>query len=159
MGSERNSHQPNQWLPEDTLPGFRDFMNQFYWECGQVADEVLRAIAVGLDLEDKAYLANKHSGENHHQRLLHYLPVPAEDLEKERASRCMAHTDWSTLTLLFQDDCGGLEVEDVPKPGTFIPAAPIKNAVVVNAGDVLQMWSNGTYHDLSGLYRELPGLT
>lgn len=159
MGSESNSYQLNQWLPEDTLPGFRGFMNQFYWECGRVADEVLRAIAVGLDLEDKAYLAKKRSGENHHQRLLHYLPIPAEDLEKERASRCMAHTDWSTLTLLFQDDCGGLEVEDVSKPGKFIPAAPINNAVVMNAGDALQMWSNGTYHVLSGLYRELPGLT
>lgn len=54
-------------------------------------------------------------------------------------------TDWSSVTLLFQDDCGGLEVEDVSQPGTFIPAAPIKNALVVNAGDVLQMWSNGTY--------------
>ncbi|ODM22704.1 hypothetical protein SI65_00293 [Aspergillus cristatus] len=142
MGSETNPHQPNQWLPEDTLPGFRDFMNQFYWECSRVADEVLRAIAIGLDLEDEAYLAKKHSGENHHQRLLHYLPIPAEGLEKERASRCMAHTNWSKLTLLFQDDCGGLEVEDVSNPGTFIPAEPIKNAVVVNAGDVLQMWSN-----------------
>lgn len=71
----------------------------------------------------------------------------------------MAHTDWSTLTLLFQDDCGRLEVGDVSNPGTFIPAEPIKNAVVVNAGDVLQIWSNGTCHVMSGLYRELADLT
>lgn len=82
-----------------------------------------------------------------------------EDLEKERTSHCMAHTDWSTLTLLFQDDCGGLEVEDVSNPGTFIPTESSKNAVVINARDILQMWSNGTYHIMSDLYRELAGLT
>lgn len=144
MGCESETSQPNRWLPEKTIPGFRDAMNQFHWECGRVADGVLRAIAVGLGLEDESYLAKKHASSNHHLRLLHYLPIPAEDLEKERASRCNAHTDWSSITLLFQDDCGGLEVEDVSKPGTFIPAEPIKNAIVVNAGDVLQMWSNGT---------------
>lgn len=87
MGSETNDIQPNQWLPEKALPGFQDSMNQFYWECSRVADEVLCALAVGLGL------VKKHSGQNHHLRLLHCLPVPAEDLEKERASRCMAHVD------------------------------------------------------------------
>lgn len=144
MGCESLASQPNQWLPEETIPGFRDTMNNMHRELGQIAQEVLRAIAVGLGQEDEHYLAKKHASSNHHLRLLHYLPIPAEDLEKERASRCMAHTDWSSITLLFQDDCGGLEVEDISKPGTFVPAEPIKNAVVVNAGDVLQMWSNGT---------------
>ena len=145
MGSEDNPRQPNQRVPEEILPGFQPFMNQFYWECSRISDEVLRALAVGLGLEDEAYLAKKHSGHNNHLRLLHYLPIPAGELEKERASRCMAHTDWNSITLLFQDECGGLEVEDVSQPGTFVPAAPIKNAIVVNAGDVVQMWSNGMF--------------
>ena len=144
MGCESVTSQRNRWLPEETVPGFRDTMTQFHRECGRIADGVLCAIAVGLGLEDENYLSKKHATSNHHLRLLHYLPIPAEDLEKERASRCMAHTDWSSITLLFQDDCGGLEVEDVSKPGKFVPVDPIKNAVVVNAGDVLQMWSNGT---------------
>lgn len=143
MGCESVTSQPNRWLPEKTLPGFRDTMNNLHQELGQIAQGVLRAIAVGLGLEDEDYLAKKHGAQNHHLRLLHYLPIPAEDLEKERASRCMAHTDWSTITLLFQDDCGGFEVEDISSSGTFISAEPINNAVVVNAGDVLQMWSNG----------------
>lgn len=78
-------------------------MHRFYWECGRVADEELRALAIGLDL-DETYLAKKHSGDNHHLRLLHYLPIPAEDLEKGRASRCMAkkrlvHSDASSSTV------------------------------------------------------------
>jgi isopenicillin N synthase-like dioxygenase len=45
--------------------------------------------------------------------------------------------------MLFQDDCGGLEVEDITAPGSYIPATPIKNAIVMNVGDLLQRWSNG----------------
>lgn len=37
-----------------------------------------------------------------------------------------AHTDLSSITLLFQDDYGGLEVEDVSCPGIFVPATPIQ---------------------------------
>ncbi|PWY95093.1 thymine dioxygenase [Aspergillus sclerotioniger CBS 115572] len=142
IGSENNTDQPNQWIPKETLPGFQAFMVRFYEECHKVGSEILRALATGLDLEDEYYLTKKHSGYNNQLRLLHYLPVPAEDLEKERTSRCPAHTDWSSITLLFQDDCGGLEVEDVSRPGTFAPANPLKNAIVMNVGDLLQRWSN-----------------
>ncbi|KAF3389357.1 DNA replication complex GINS protein psf1 [Penicillium rolfsii] len=142
IGSEENLAQPNQWIPEHTLPGFRAFMNRFYWEGFRAGSEILRALAVGLDLDDENYLLQKHSGHNNQLRLLHYPPVPADALEQHRAARCPAHTDWSSITLLLQDDCGGLEVEDVQNPGQFIPVAPIKNAIVMNVGDLLQRWSN-----------------
>lgn len=54
-----------------------------------------------------------------------------------------AHTDWSSMTMLFQDDCGGLEIEDPNVSGRFLPAEPIKGALVVNVGDLLMRWSNG----------------
>ncbi|KAJ5606126.1 Oxoglutarate/iron-dependent dioxygenase [Penicillium lagena] len=117
-------------------------MARFYWECFRVGGEILQALAIGLDLEDENYLLKKHSGHNNQLRLLHYPPIPAEALETERVARCPAHTDWSSITLLFQDDCGGLEVEDVASPGRFIPATPVKNAIVMNVGDLLQRWSN-----------------
>lgn len=141
IGSENNPTQPNQWIPEKSLPDFRTFMTQFYWECFRVGGEILQALAIGLDL-DENHLLLKHSGNNNQLRLLHYPPIPAEALESHRAARCPAHTDWSSITLLFQDDCGGLEVEDVNRPGSFVPATPIKNAIVMNVGDLLQRWSN-----------------
>lgn len=118
-------------------------MNKFYWEGNQVGNSVLRALAVGLNLDDESYLAKQHSGHENQIRLLHYMPIAAEEVEKEHATRCGAHTDWSSITMLFQDDCGGLEVEDISRPGTFVPAEPIKNAIVMNVGDLLQRWSNG----------------
>ncbi|KAA8644601.1 isopenicillin N synthase family dioxygenase [Aspergillus tanneri] len=142
IGSDENSEQPNQWIPDESLPGFREFMKKFYWECNRVGGDVLRALAVGLNLEDESYLAKKHTGHDNQVRLLHYLPIRAEEIEKGHATRCSAHSDWSSITMLFQDDCGGLEVEDISRPGTFVPAEPVKNAIVMNIGDLLMRWSN-----------------
>jgi isopenicillin N synthase-like dioxygenase len=58
-------------------------------------------------------------------------------------SRMQSHTDWSTLTLLFQDDCGGLQVEDPKSPGHFIDVPPVPDTLVMNVGDLLMRWSNG----------------
>lgn len=57
----------------------------------------------------------------------------------------LSHNYRSSLTMLFQDDTGGLEVEDVHKPGTFIAATPLKNALIMNVGDLLMRWSNGSF--------------
>jgi isopenicillin N synthase-like dioxygenase len=48
--------------------------------------------------------------------------------------------DYGTITLLFQDGNGGLEILS-PK-GEFVPATPIPDTIVVNAADLLQRWSN-----------------
>jgi isopenicillin N synthase-like dioxygenase len=145
MGSDKNGDQPNQWLPDEVLPGFRTFMTRFYWDCFSVASDIMRALAVGIGLEDEDHLLKKHSGHNNQLRLLHYPNVTAEALERQTVSRMPAHCDWSSITILFQDDCGGLEVEDPSQSGRFIPATPVKNAIVMNVGDMLKMWSNGYF--------------
>lgn len=54
-----------------------------------------------------------------------------------------AHSDWGTITMLFQDACGGLQVEDPNRPDHFVDAAPLEGALVMNVGDLLMRWSNG----------------
>jgi isopenicillin N synthase-like dioxygenase len=142
MGSDRDSEQPNVWIPDATLPGFREFMRQFYWDCFGVGGNILKAIALGLGLEED-HLLKIHSGHNNQLRLLHYPSILAEAVESQKMARMPPHTDWSSITMLFQDDCGGLEVEDIDHPLRFIPATPIKDAIVMNVGDLLQRWSNG----------------
>lgn len=120
-------------------------MLSFYWTCNETALNILGAISLGLGLEED-FLLKFHSGHNSQLRLLHYPPVPAEVLNSSFAERMPAHTDWGSITMLFQDDCGGLEVENPHEPGQFICARPEKNAIVMNIGDLLQRWSNGTIH-------------
>ena len=143
IGSQDDKLQPNVWLPENTLPGFRDFTLKFYWECHKIALSILRAMALGIGLDDLHFFEQFHSGNNCQLRLLHYPPVPAADIESKKVERMPAHSDWSTITMLFQDDCGGLEVEDPHAPGKFVPATPMPGACVMNVGDMLMRWSNG----------------
>jgi len=143
IGSENNAEQPNVWLPEETLPGFRERMSAFYWQCNEVAQVVLQTLALGVGSEDAEHLTGHHSGLNNQLRLLHYPPIAATELESGRAARMPAHSDWSSITLLFQDECGGLEVENPKRSGEFIPVAPVEGACVVNVGDLLMRWSNG----------------
>ena len=44
--------------------------------------------------------------------------------------------------MLYQDEIGGLEVKGVNN--TWTPANPIKDAVLMNAGDMLEMFTNGS---------------
>jgi len=71
------------------------------------------------------------------------MPVAASEIESGQKDSLGAHTDFGSITLLFQDDCGGLEVEVPDEPGTFIPATPVEGALVMNIGDIMMRWTNG----------------
>jgi isopenicillin N synthase-like dioxygenase len=143
IGSESNEEQPNVWLPDSILPGFRKFMTEFYWTCDAASKEILKAIGLGMGLQDPEFMIKFHSGHNNQLRLLHYPPIPAAALENKSSARMPAHSDWGSITMLFQDDCGGLEVENKHAPGEFVKVTPLKNAIVMNIGDLLMRWSNG----------------
>ncbi|KAF7292213.1 Thymine dioxygenase [Mycena indigotica] len=136
-----NDAMPNVWPPEEALPGFRAACDAFYARCYELEQNILRAIALGFRLPEDYFLAS-HPPQQNQLRLLHYPPVSQASLEEGTARRMVAHTDFITITLLFQDDVGGLEVEDPAQPGVYIAAQPIPGAVIVNAGDLLKRWSN-----------------
>lgn len=96
-----------------------------------------------MGLNDPEFVLKFHSGHNNQLRLLNYPPIPAAQLESKSSARMEAHSDWGSITMLFQDDCGGLEVENQHAPGEFIKVTPLKNAIVMNIGDLLMRWSNG----------------
>jgi len=61
-----------------------------------------------------------------------------------------AHTDFGGVTLLLQDEVGGLQVFDAPTMA-WIDVKPTPGASVVNLGSVMMRWSNDTY--VSNLHR------
>lgn len=142
-GRDDDPVMPNIWYPDGVLPGFKDACLDFFWACHDTEKQILKALALGFNLSED-YFLSFHTKPDNQLRLLHYPSVPASILENEKASRIPSHSDFCTLTILVQDDVGGLEVEDPHSPGTFVAVPPIPGSIVVNAGDFLMMWSNDT---------------
>lgn len=143
LGREDDERTPNIWFPEEVLPGFRNFFTKFFEICYEIELNLLRAIALGMSLPEN-FFQEYHTKKDNQIRLLHYPPVEAELLRNGSMERIAAHTDFGTMTLLFQDEVGGLEVEDIHEKGRFNPAPFIPGTIVVNIGDFLQRWSNDT---------------
>jgi isopenicillin N synthase-like dioxygenase len=74
-------------------------------------------------------------------RLVRYPPHPTHADANQLGAG--AHTDWGGITLLAQDNLGGLEVLTVE--GEWTAAAPIEGTFVVNLGDLMQRWTNDLY--------------
>ena len=85
-------------------------------------------------------------------RLLHYPPTANTELEQEDTGerwRCGSHTDWGSLTLLFQRvgedglECRRREDEGVEDDSArWVKVPPLENGITVNIGDMLKRWSD-----------------
>ncbi len=126
----------------------RDVCGAFYSQCLAAAHRVQRVFAAALGVEEE-FFVRRHTGENVTLRLLHYPPVPARSGRQMGAG---AHTDYGMLTLLFQDQVGGLEVRD--RGGVWQAVEPVPGHVVVNTGDLMEHWTNGRFR--STLHRVQP---
>jgi len=142
IGREGAEGLPNNWPSGDEeAVKFKHVMTSFHDECKQLHIEVMRAIAVGMGLECNYFDTYTDVGDNT-LRLLHYPPASKEVFKNKLQVRAGEHTDYGSITLLFQDDRGGLQVKS--PHGHFIDATPIPGSVVINAGDLLARWSNDT---------------
>jgi isopenicillin N synthase-like dioxygenase len=126
----------NQW-PED--PRYRKIFMAYYHAVYKLSKQLFSMLAQTLNLpaeffveflEDEVSLA----------RFLHYPPTPPT-----KESRGVgAHTDFGAMTLLWQDNVGGLQIHH-PITQCWIDVVPIKGAYVVNLGDMMQRWTGGEY--------------
>ncbi|KAL4882709.1 hypothetical protein BJY04DRAFT_38797 [Aspergillus karnatakaensis] len=159
QGPADDSLYPNIFPLPTTLPGFQPFMESFYTQCQDLHLSLLRAIALSLSQEETFFTAR--CGDNSSElRLNHYPAAEISDLQSGDMMRISSHTDFGTITLLFQDDVGGLEIESQDKPGVYIPVLPsppsspsassasspsslgIGKELILNVGDCLQRWTN-----------------
>ncbi|KAJ7667053.1 thymine dioxygenase, partial [Mycena olivaceomarginata] len=134
-GRENDTVMPNIWLPDGLI-----FRAQL---CHEIGLNILRALTLGFGL-DEEYLLKYHTAPDNELGLLRYPSVSAVALANESVARIGPHSDFGSITLLLQDDVGGLEVEDLRVAGSFRPAPPVPGALVVNAGDFMMRWSDDT---------------
>ena len=134
------------------LDGFEEAVTRYHADCRVVSAALMRGFAVALGLPPDRF--EKDIDDPFTK--LRLLRNPAKKKEEgaidpyvgDRAG-CGAHTDWVALTLLIQDDVGGLEVcapqrHEAAAP-IWIPADAVPGAILANVGDMLLRWTDGRY--------------
>ncbi len=131
---------PNRW-PDDVVPCLREGVNPYYRAVCNVGARVMEAVAVALGGAPDTF-APFYTRPLARGQLVHYPPCAPED-EAEGRFGVAPHTDFGVLTLLMQDDSGGLQVQQ--RDGQWIEAPPLPGTLVCNIGDLLQRWSNDRF--------------
>ena len=133
------SYGHNQWPAN--LPGFREQMLAYQSAMCEAGDRILAMMALSLDLPQDAFVPF-YDMPTTTLRLLRYPPQPPNAGFNQIGAG--AHTDWGGITLLAQDDLGGLEVQNVE--GEWLQAKPIPGTFLINLGDLIARWTNGLYN-------------
>ena len=131
----------NQRMPEHLWPtelmGFKatalqsvDIADKLTLRVLSMFDEILKCGSTLVDAHLKPFNTT---------RVIHY-PAYTGPLE-ERQMRIGEHSDYGTITLLWQiNDVPGLEVQDLN--GEWFPVPYADDGIVCNIGDLLQRWTN-----------------
>jgi isopenicillin N synthase-like dioxygenase len=130
-------HGANQWPDECLVPGFRLAVENYALAMQALARRLMGLFELALALPAGHFNAFMQAPMCT-TRLLHYPPQPAGAAPGQIG--CGAHTDWGALTLLAQDDAGGLQVQG--GDGGWVDIPPVPGALVVNIGDMMQRWTN-----------------
>lgn len=138
--------------------GFKPAMREHFLASTKVAKKIVQLICRALKVDENSL--DKHFASRHTSSArLNYYPStdPLNNEERGEVTPLgdMAlhhHTDQGAVTLLFQDNTGGLQAHSSEHGWIDVP--PQEDTLVVNIGDIVQVWSNGNYK--AALHRVLP---
>lgn len=97
---------------------------------------ILKSLGIGYE---KRFLDSEFGNCHGYMRIVNY--TPPSNVEENQVEGLGMHTDMSCITIVFQDELGGLQMRS--KDGKWLNIHPCKNSLVVNIGDLMQAWSNG----------------
>lgn len=154
--SREGADEFNRW--PDGLRDFRDSMSSLFDGLSTLTDRTLGVIhgALGLGRSSREQVAFSRLSSS--MRLNHYPvgdPVPEDErtgLVGLGETALGYHTDPGVITLLLQDDVGGLQTES--RDHGWIDVPPQPGTIVVNLGDCMQAWTNDRYR--AAVHRVVP---
>ncbi len=126
---------PNQWPKQ--LPTLKPIAQRYVAALTQVSKKLIAAFELVLG-QSTGTMQQYFESPTTFLRLLRYPVQPQEPGLYGSAP----HTDYGFLTLLTQDDTGGLQVRDTS--GDWLDVPPRPACFILNAGDMLHRYSNGT---------------
>jgi len=128
----------NQWPAAP--PNMQALAMDYFQQAHDVAYHLMRGFALGLGLDETFFL--KTCDRPLSRASFVYYPSQPDSLGKEQFG-VGPHTDFGMLTILCQDNVGGLQVQNLE--GEWVHAPPIEGTLLVNVGDLLSRWTDGAY--------------
>lgn len=124
--------------PAELKPVVLDYMTAMT----QLGHTLMRGLSLSLGLEEHYFHSHYTKDPLILFRIFHYPAAPHSNSSKDETWGVGEHTDYGVLTILKQDENGGLEVKT--KSG-WVEAPPLENAFVCNIGDMLDRMTGGRY--------------
>ncbi|CAJ0638030.1 1152_t:CDS:2 [Entrophospora sp. SA101] len=136
---------------------------KFEKKCHNLCMNILEGLAISLEIPEseggRFWFKSRHRYEKKSGsvlRALHYPPSTffTENI-KEKDTRAGSHSDYGSLTLLFQKDVGGLEIylsdsndnsgdgDNGEEESKWISAPIIPGCIIINIGDLMNFWTKG----------------
>ncbi len=122
----------------DVTPELKSLVLRFMSQATQSAHAIMEGVALSLGLDAHYFRRTYTANPTVLFRIFEYPAAPVRD----EAWGVGEHTDYGLLTLLAQDENGGLTVRT---PRGWIDAPPIEGALVCNIGDMLDRLTGGAY--------------
>jgi isopenicillin N synthase-like dioxygenase len=142
----RPLHGPNLFPPEPA--GLRATVLEWLDAMTVLGHTLMRGVAIGLGLDADWFATHLTDDPTILLRIFHYPPGD------ESGWGVGEHTDYGLLTILLQDDRGGLQVR---APEGWIDVPPEAATLVCNIGDMLDRMTAGRYRSTPHRVRNLSG--
>ncbi len=138
-------HGPNQF--PDSPSGLREIILKYISEVTKLGHALMKGMALGLGLQPNYFAEHGTSDPLILFRIFNYPPTPQFELWGVGE-----HTDYGLLTILLQDEVGGLEVKS---GANWVAAPPIPGSFICNIGDMLDRMTRGIYRSTPHRVRNL----
>lgn len=142
LGPPDGGAQAQRWPAGDLRPRFEAALRAAHAEGTRLSLRLLSTVARNLGATPEALLRGFGPGHTSFLRLNRYPALPRPLGDTQRPYGVGEHTDAGALTVLLTDGRPGLEV---CRGGRWHPVQPVPGAVIVNIGDIVQVWSNDRY--------------
>jgi isopenicillin N synthase-like dioxygenase len=126
---------PNQW---PKLENFKEVLEKYTYNMTKLGRNLMRLALLSSGVKDLSVMQSLDTP-TIWLRLLHYPPISKNSPSDLYGSA--PHTDFGCLTILAQDEIGGLQVQT--REGEWIDVPKLEGSFVVNVGDMLSRYTNG----------------
>jgi isopenicillin N synthase-like dioxygenase len=123
------------------IPGFRETVLEYMAALEGLGHHLMAGLAASLGLE-ASYFDKRYTGEPLVLFRIFNYPYSPERAAQDVEWGVGEHTDYGVLTILKQDDVGGLQVKS---RGQWIDAPPVPGSFICNIGDMLDRMTRGIY--------------